>query len=370
MRLHRFGVTASTAAVLGAVSLCPLTAHADEGGGAIRYVNTVTLSDDLRLGGFPVGGLSGIDYDAAKKSYVTISDNRGEEGPVRAYTLNLPIGADGTLGEPRFDQLIPLRDADGNPYRPRTSDTESIRWLPNHQGFLYTSEGEAKVGRAGFLREANLDGGYVRDVPVPGAFTPALDADNALTSGIRDNLGFESMDLTRGNSAIVAMSENALVQDGPAATTEAESRARLVQIHRNNGTDLAEYLYPVDRVSPGGVALATGVAEILSLDDNRYLTLERGLVPGKGFTVRLYETSTAGADAVTGLAAAPASAAPMRKKLLFDFASVGTDPQCVEGMSWGPTLPDGSRSLVLVSDNNFGLAGKTAFHLLSVAADL
>ncbi|MEV0075223.1 esterase-like activity of phytase family protein [Nocardia neocaledoniensis] len=367
MRLHRFGVTA---AVLGTVALVPLTAHADEGSGAIRYINTVTLSDDLSFGGFTVGGLSGIDYDTAKNSYVAISDNRGEEGPVRAYTLNLPIRADGTLGEPQFDQLIPLRDADRNPYRASTSDTESIRWLPNHKGFLYTSEGEASVGRPGFLREANLDGSYVRDVPVPAAFTPTLDADDALISGIRDNLGFESMDLSRGSSSIVAMSENALVQDGPAATTDAESRARLVQIHRNNGTDLAEYLYPVDRVSPGGVAMATGVAEILSLDDNRYLTLERGLVPGKGFTARVYETSTADADAVTGVTAAPANAEPMQKTLLFDFASVGVDPQCVEGMSWGPTLPDGSRSLVLVSDNNFGLAGKTAFHLLSVPADL
>ncbi|GAB3208245.1 esterase-like activity of phytase family protein [Nocardia tengchongensis] len=154
--------------------------------------------------------------------------------------------------------------------------------------------------------------------------------------------------------------------DGPAAGPDVESRARLVQIHHTTGADLAEYIYPVDKVAPGALPIATGVAEILSIDADRYLTLERSLIPGKGFTARIYETSTAGADPVTGQAAAPASAKPMSKRLLFDFAANGVDPQCTEGMTWGPDLPGGARSLVLVSDNNFGQAGKTAFHLLAV----
>nr|WP_084523372.1 esterase-like activity of phytase family protein [Nocardia inohanensis] len=56
----------------------------------------------------------------------------------------------------------------------------------------------------------------------------------------------------------------------------------------------------------------------------------------------------------------------MSKRLLVAFATLGLDPQCVEGMTWGPALLDGSRSLILLSDNNFGLVGKTAFHLLAV----
>ncbi|MFF0636144.1 esterase-like activity of phytase family protein [Nocardia sp. NPDC004151] len=56
----------------------------------------------------------------------------------------------------------------------------------------------------------------------------------------------------------------------------------------------------------------------------------------------------------------------MSKRLLFDFTANGIDPQCAEGMTWGPELPGGGRSLILFSDNNFGQAGKTAFHLLAV----
>ncbi|MEU0543548.1 esterase-like activity of phytase family protein [Nocardia sp. NPDC005978] len=344
----------------------PAPAHADLGGLGLRYVNSVTLPDELSFDGFKVGGLSGIDYNAAARSYLAISDNRGEQGPVRAYTLDLPIGADGKLGDPRFDTLIRLRDIDGQPYAPRAADTESIRWLPTQQGFYYTSEGEAKTGRPGFLRQAAMDGSYVRDLPVPAAFTPELDDAGVPVAGIRDNLGFEAMAPSFDNTALIAVSENALVQDGPAAGTDAESRARLVQIQIGTGADLAEYIYPTDRVAPGAIPSAAGVAEILPIDAGRFLTLERGYDPRTGFTARIYETSFAGADPVTGMAVAPATARPMGKKLLFDFTANGIDPQCAEGMTWGPALRGGARSLILVSDNNFGLAGKTAFHLLAV----
>ncbi|MFI6868659.1 esterase-like activity of phytase family protein [Nocardia sp. NPDC050406] len=347
-------------AVLGAETP---RAQAKPEGLTIRHLDTRLLSDDLEFGGQRVGGLSGIDYTQGGTSFLAISDNRGESGPVRAYTLNLPIGADGKLGEPEFDRLITLLDANGAPYAPRSVDPESVRWTPNHQGFLYTSEGEAKAGRAGFIREATLDGAYVRDLPVPDAFTPRLEG-GQLVSGIRDNLGFEAMDLARGASTVVAVSENALVQDGPAASPEAESPSRLVQLHHATGAVVGEYVYPVDKVEPGGLPVATGIAEILAVDPGRYLTLERSMVPGTGFTARIYETSTDGADPISG--AVSAATKPMSKRLLFDFRANGIDPQCVEGMTWGPKLSGGARSLVLVSDNNFGQAGRTAFHLLSV----
>ncbi len=333
----------------------------------VRHLDQLTLGDDYRFGGYRVGGLSGLDYWAEGDSYLAISDNRGEEGPARAYTLSMPITPDGKLGMPEFRSLIELLDKDGSPYAARTIDPEAIRWTPDHQGFVYTSEGEAKVGQPGFVRQAGLDGAFTREVPLPEAFTPRTDAAGQQISGIRDNLGLEGMELVDGGSTVVAVSENALVQDGPAASSEAESRSRLVRLGRGSGQDIAEYIYPVGRVGLGEIASSAGVSEILSLGGDRYLTLERGVLPVLGFTGRIYETFTAGADPVTGKAAAPADAEPMSKRLLFDFRAAGIDPQCVEGMTWGPRLADGSRSLIIVADNNFGRAGRTTFHLLSVS---
>ncbi|MFC9999927.1 esterase-like activity of phytase family protein [Nocardia sp. NPDC127526] len=360
-----------TAVALAAILGAGGTAQAEESVAgelpSVRHLDQITFADDLTFGGHRVGGLSGIDYWAGGDAYLAISDNRGEEGPARAYTLNIPVRADGKLGVPEFRGLIELLDKDGSPYAARTLDPESIRWTPDHQGFVYTSEGEAKAGQPGFIREATLDGAFVREVPVQDAFTPATDGAGQQVSGIRDNLGFESMDLAGDGSTVVAVSENALVQDGPAAAMEAESRARLVQVQRGSGKELAEYLYPVSRVGLGEIPSTTGVSEILALDGDRYLTLERSVVPVLGFTARIFESSTAGATAVTGQDSAPADAVPMSKRLLFDFRAAGIDPQCVEGMTWGPTLEDGSRSLIVVADNNFGRAGRTTFHLLAVA---
>ncbi|WP_067535543.1 esterase-like activity of phytase family protein [Nocardia crassostreae] len=362
--------TVALAAVLCAAGATGAAARAEEadpdGALAVRHLDQITFADDLTFGGHRVGGLSGIDYWADGDAYLAISDNRGENGPARAYTLNIPVREDGRLGVPEFRSLIELLDKDGSPYAARTLDPEAIRWTPDHQGFVYTSEGEAKSGQPGFIREATLDGAFVREVPVPNAYTPASDAAGQQVSGIRDNLGFESMDLADGGSTVVAVSENALVQDGPAAAMDAESRSRLVRIQRGSGTALAEYIYPVSKVALGEIPSTTGVSEVLAVGGDRYLTLERSLVPVLGFTARIFESSTAGATPVTGLASAPADAVPMSKRLVFDFRAAGIDPQCVEGMTWGPTLADGSRSLIVVADNNFGQAGRTTFHLLAV----
>lgn len=331
----------------------------------IQYLDTFTMPKGAQLQGNPIGGLSGIDY-APGFGYVAISDNRGETGPVRLYTLELPTDG-GKLGTPRFDREVDLLDVDGLPYARRSADTESVRWTPDRDGFIYTSEGEAKVDRSGFVRQSDRDGAYVTDLPVPAAYTPSKDEFGRPIAGIRDNLGFESMTIGRRGNTVVALSENALAQDGPAAGVGVESPARLLEIDRRTGADLGEYIYPVDPVAPGGMPVATGVAEVVAVDDHTFLTLERSLITDTGaFTGRIYIASTVGADDVAGSVVVPADAKRMRKQMLFDFAAVGIDPQCVEGMTWGPELPDGRRTLVLVSDDNFGLAGNTAFHLLAV----
>ena len=44
---------------------------------------------------------------------------------------------------------------------------------------------------------------------------------------------------------------------------------------------------------------------------------------------------------------------PLRKKLLLDLETLGIELDNLEGMTLGPTLADGSQSLILISDDNF-----------------
>ena len=109
---------------------------------------------------------------------------------------------------------------------------------------------------------------------------------------------------------------------------------------------------------PGGFA-DNGVSEILMLDDRHVLVIERsGVQQPNGdfaFRPRLYCASLNGADDISGMTSlmgrAPRTA---RKRLVYDFTTVG-QPRIdnVEGMTLGPRLPDGKRSLVFVTDNDF-----------------
>ncbi len=69
-------------------------------------------------------------------------------------------------------------------------------------------------------------------------------------SGIRDNLGFEAMTLSHDGSRVAAVSENALVQDGPAASLDGPSPSRLVVLDRATGADVGEYVYRWTRSRP------------------------------------------------------------------------------------------------------------------------
>jgi hypothetical protein len=77
-------------------------------------------------------------------------------------------------------------------------------------------------------------------------------------------------------------------------------------------------------------------------------------------TIQLFFVSLAGATDVSGLESlAGQSFTPVRKILVYDFVSAGFLPDNIEGLAWGPPLPDGSPTLVLVSDNNFELLQQT-----------
>ena len=61
---------------------------------------------------------------------------------------------------------------------------------------------------------------------------------------------------------------------------------------------------------------------------------------------------------------------PVSKRLVADFEQdLGIDPDNLEGMTFGPTLPDGRVLLIVVSDNNFNPFQTTQFIALAVELD-
>ncbi|WP_162467113.1 esterase-like activity of phytase family protein [Streptomyces cavernae] len=379
----------TAAALLGGLTLANGFA-AEPGAGAaveqngIRLLDTLTVPAGTTELGMPFGGLSGIDYDKKSGEYVALSDDRSENGKARFYTLRLPVDGDGFAHDkPDLDALTVLDDTTGEPFAPKAVDPEAIRWAPGGKSLLWTSEGASASGQPAFVREASPSGDHERELPLPKAYAPVRNSSGTLTAGVRNNQALEGLTLSADGSKVVTITENALVQDGPAAGLTAKSPSRLLVMDRGTGAAEAEHVYEVDPISDaptaplpapvGTYSADRGVSEILAINETDYLTVERSFASGVGFSIRLYWTTTRGATDVSGREKLSGSEQPMPKKLLYDFTTTGTADTAdnVEGLTWGPTLPDGSRSLVLVADDNFGFNGSvTKFHLLSVRPGL
>jgi hypothetical protein len=64
---------------------------------------------------------------------------------------------------------------------------------------------------------------------------------------------------------------------------------------------------------------------------------------------------------------AAADVTPVAKQLVLDLNAAGFAPvDNIEGITWGPALASGNRTLLLVSDNNFNETQITQFVALEV----
>jgi hypothetical protein len=340
---------------------------------SLKFLGATTIPNDAKVDGTLVGGLSGLDYEPASGAWVLISDDKSDHAPARFYLGRIELAN----GAPKvsLDHAVVLQQADGKPYPDAKAggevpDPESIRFDPSGSALWWSTEPDRKLGVSPFVRETARDGKFLANLALPGMFAVHKDEER----GSRHNLGFEGLSFTPKQDALWLGMESALYEDGPIATTSAGTVARFSKFDRN-GKLLAQYAYPVDPIQavPTGLGADNGVSEILALDDDRLLVLERsGVSRADGIWtmyIRLYEAEVGDATDVAAIPAlAGASYKPMTKHLIADLSKLpelGSPalPRIdnIEGMSFGPDLPNGHRSLVMVSDNNFNPLQITQF---------
>ncbi|XVV08104.1 esterase-like activity of phytase family protein [Actinosynnema sp. CA-248983] len=202
-----------------------------------------------------------------------------------------------------------------------------------------------------------------------------MPANYAITenAGPRGNRVLEAITFDRTGSLLTSIVEGPLLQDGEESTVEHGSVARLT-VQNRSGDVLSQHAYQLEPLfaaaEPGPWGPDTGVTGILAdpRQPGRYLTVERSWVPGADYKVRLFEIDVRGATNVAGTASlADADFRPVRKRLLADLDDFPLPViDNVEGIAWGPRLPSGARTVVLVSDDNFAAEEFTRFILLAV----
>ncbi|WP_228052779.1 esterase-like activity of phytase family protein [Nodosilinea sp. LEGE 07298] len=324
--------------------------------------------------GTTVGGLSALVYDRPRDRLYALSDDRGRFGPARFYTLAITLGNRGT-GQPRFDTVsleavTPLLDGAGNPYPRGSIDPEGMALSPRDTLFI-SSEGDVGQNAPPFIGEFDRQTGRaIATLPLPERYLPD-DLDQA-TRGVQNNLSLEALTVAGGSSGagmiepfrLFAATESALVQDyNDDPSQPLNSRFLHYLIGDDQTTLIAEHRYPLD-LEPSG-AVVNGITALLAIDPGgHFLALERafGL---RGMQVKLYQLATGGAtdtSTIPSLVGDVSGISPIRKQLVLDFAETSLAVDNLEGMTLGPRLPDGSQSLLLVSDNN--LEGDRATQLI------
>jgi len=374
-RLRRTLLLTAIVALASGLVVGPAAATGPRGPSAhLTYLSGTTIAAGATFGGTVVGGLSSLTYDAARGVYYALSDDQGagftptSSSPARFYTLRINV-SDGVLdpGDVQVLAVTTFLGPDGQPFPAQSLDPEGLTLTPQDT-LVLTSEGISTRGIAPFVREFDLSGRQLDELPVPGYFAPTPPPPATQTSGVRQNLGFEAAAVAPDGQQLFVGTENALVQDGPAATTATGSPARILRYHLGHGGSDREYVYPTDPVAaPSTVFTVNGLVELLPLNNEFLLAMERSFSVGAGNTIRIYRLALPGATDVSGVADIHdvAGLRPARKSLLLQLPSTinGQPLDNVEGMTLGPTLPDGRRSVLLVSDNNF-TAGQASQVLL------
>jgi len=330
--------------------------------------------------GTRVGGLSGITYDRQRNRFYALSDDRSEFAPARFYTLKLVLDANPDkaprLEKVAIEAVTTITDESGNPYAKGTIDPEGIALSPLETVFI-SSEGVTHDGIPPFVREFDLKTGqWKRSLQIPSRYMPDASTDQQ-TQGIQDNLGFESLTIAASGYGTTATepfrlftaTESALKQDISTADPTQGSKNRLLHylVEARRALLVSEHFYQLD--PPPNEAIAHGLADLLAIDQGgHFLSLERSFGIN-GFSVKLFQlamsnaTDTSKIDRLTGLSP---NAVAIPKKLLLDLTSLHLPLDNLEGMAIGPRLPDGSHSLLLVSDDNFRPEQVTQFLLFQL----
>ena len=263
-------------------------------------------------------------------------------------------------------------------------DREGIALLPDGT-FAVSAEGTDRTPRRPpSINIYGKHGDFVRALRIPDTFVP--EPNGAVTKGARGNAGFESLTLSPDGERLYTAAETALIQDGDAATFDAGARTRILEFAAKRDTfeparEFAYDLEPVPKPSFPPKAFINGLVELLAVDKATLLALERGYVengesPAPGLVrIRLYRITLTGATDVSTLEALKGrpEVVPVKKTLLLDLSDVQglsreLSPRLdnFEGMTFGPRLPDGRATLLLVSDDNFRADQRTWFLLFAI----
>ena len=317
------------------------------------------LNDSVRF-----GSLSGLARDLKSGQWIGAIDDR--EG-TRVAWLTIEFAGGQLRVSP--SRMMALTPGPGVADRvARESDLEAIAVLPDGS-FLMSEEGHVRDGEwwQPAILHVRRDGVVVSVTPYPPVFS--ITADPA--RGLRDNQGFESLTVTPRGRVIAGLEQPLKEDDEPTSFTHAGA-GRLIAFERHGdhwqpGPEWRYMIAATPRIE-GFPQICSdgenGLVDLLALSETTLVAMERAcLMDSAGQhsanAVQLFTVELDGHEA--------------RKRPLLDLSALvpKLSPALArlenfEALSFGPTLSDGTRTLLVVSDDNFRATQKTSFLLFGI----
>ena len=322
----------------------------------IDFMGQANLPTGLLYNNTEVGGLSGITYNPEQQVYYAISDDSSNKNKARFYTLNIDLSS-GSLPETEVSVIgvTQLLTETGETFTKDSLDPEGIAFSGN--SVFIASEGNFYGNILDFIKEFSLQGKLLRSLPIPEKFR---DKNWSKNQGVRSNLSLESLTITPDKNYLFTASENALIQDGEIANLDRGTPSRILRYNLQTNQPDREFLYFTDPLANSSFIAEQydrqGLVDLLAIDQEHLISLERSFSLGLGYTIKLFLVNLEQADNIQELESiklANSEIVPAEKTLLLNLNRLNILIDNIEGLTWGSPLPEGGRSLILISDNNF-----------------
>jgi len=317
----------------------------------IRFLDEYIVPENIMVNETIVGGLSGIDY--ANGTYYLISDDATNP---RYYEANIKIRSS-KIDTISFTKVV--RFTDSTQYL----DVEAIRYDVNKKRALITSEGSINRKKDPSFFSTNSTGKDIQYFHIP----ETLKATSKQKP--RNNGTLEGLTISHNTNGYWIAMELPLEADGPEPqVTETKSPVRITYIDANSQKPTKQFAYLLDKIdkTPKGSFAVNGLTDLIEYKQDQFIVIERSYSSGlgtQGNSIKLFNIDATNASNTLAMDTLKSNELMFAKKeLLFNFESVRaqlTDMSIdnIEGLTFGPKLANGNKTLLLVADNNFNKLG-------------
>ena len=335
------------------------------------------------------GGISAVDYCGNDNLYYFLPDRGPLDGaiawPCRVQKVRVEFGESaGSEVQVEVVETIFLRDENGNAFtglasaykatqqQPARLDPEGIRIAENGNFFVSDEYGPRLI-------EFSSTGEFVREFEMPGQLVihnPGLtksDENPQNVAGRQTNRGMEGLAISPDGQKLFGLMQSSLLQDSYRADLSKRPNGLNVRLElfSTSGKFAGERLYRLDQNS-------NGLNEILACGAEQFIVIERDGKPGaEAKFKKLMLVSMNGASEISNYRELPSNSIPtgvqpVQKSVLIDlldpkWALTGDSmPEKIESLAFGPDLPDGRKTLLVVSDNDFEPDCPTCIYVFAI----